>query len=83
MGQHTLRPFAGGTKPGGEAHAPEGGAAKQRGLDRLERGAGRNLVQFTKGKSQVLHPGRNKPLHQYMLGETQPDTWGHSRPHAD
>ncbi|XP_052662562.1 uncharacterized protein LOC128150437 [Harpia harpyja] len=50
----TLRQLAGGTEPGGEAHAPEGPAVDQGDLDRLEKGAGGNLMSFPKGKSKVL-----------------------------
>ena len=49
------------------ADTPEGCAAIQRDLDRLEKWAGRSLVRFSKGKCQVLHLGRNNPMHQYML----------------
>ncbi|GAB0203569.1 methylenetetrahydrofolate reductase [Grus japonensis] len=50
---------------------PEGHAAIQRNFNRLEKWANRNLMQFNKGKSKVLHLGRNNPRHQYMLGATQ------------
>ncbi|GAB0177316.1 mitochondrial enolase superfamily member 1 [Grus japonensis] len=50
------------------ADMPEGCAASQRDLDRLEKQSGRNLV---KGKCRVLHLGRNSPMHQYMLGAAQ------------
>ncbi|KAK4811082.1 hypothetical protein QYF61_016368 [Mycteria americana] len=55
-------------KLAGEADTPEDCAASQRDLDRLEKWADRNLMQFNQGKCQVLHLGRNNPMHQYMLG---------------
>ncbi|KAK4831080.1 hypothetical protein QYF61_015278 [Mycteria americana] len=46
---------------------PEGHAAIQRDLNRLEKWADRNLVKFNKGKFKVLHLRRNNPMHQYNL----------------
>lgn len=47
-------------------------AAIQRDLDRLEKQADRNLMQFSK-KCHTQHLGRNKPRHQYRLRTEQLD----------
>ena len=71
MGQCTLIKFADDTKLGGVADTPEGHAAIQGDLSRLEKWADRNLMKFNNEKCKVLLLGRNNPMHQYMLGAIQ------------
>ncbi|KAK4811178.1 hypothetical protein QYF61_019809 [Mycteria americana] len=67
----TLSKFADNTKLRGVVDTPEGCAAIQRDLDRLEKWADRILIQFSKRRCKVLHLRRNNPMHQYMLGAAQ------------
>lgn len=47
---------------------PEGCAAIQRDLDRLESWVGRNITKYNKGKCRVLNLGKNDSRYQYRLG---------------
>ena len=63
--ESTLSKFADDIKLGGVADTPGGCAAIQQDLDSLECWLERNLTQFNKDKSRVLHLGRNKCMHQH------------------
>ena len=64
----TISEFVDDTKLGGVADTPEGCAAFQWNLGRLENWAERNLKRFNKGRCRVLHLGRKNPKNQHRLG---------------
>jgi len=47
---------------------PQGRTANRRDLDRLEKRAGRNLMPFIKGKSEVLNLGKKQALAALYTG---------------
>ena len=63
--QCNLSKFDDETKLGGVADTPEGCAAVQQELDRMESWAEKNLMRFNKSRCRVLHLERNNCMHQY------------------
>jgi len=68
----TLSDFADDTDLIGVTDTPEGCAAIQRDLHRLEKWADRNLKHVSKGKCKAPCLGRNNPGHRHML---RPTSW--------
>lgn len=76
-----LSKFANNTKVGCGADSPEGRAALQRDLDRLEKQADRNPLKFSKERCRVLLMGRNNPRTCWGLpswgAALKKRTWGY------
>ncbi|PKU31259.1 hypothetical protein llap_18436 [Limosa lapponica baueri] len=66
--EYTLK-FASDPKLRGQADTRDGCAAIERDLNRLEKWPDRNLLEFNRGECQVLHLGRNNPVHQSRAGD--------------
>lgn len=64
----TVSRFADDTKGGAMADTLQDWASAQRNPGRLVKWADGSLMEPSKGNYKVLHLGRNKPMHQHVLG---------------
>lgn len=67
----TITKFSSDTKLERVNESPKGHAVFQMHINRLEEWEDRNIINFSKGKCNVLHLGRNNYRHQYLLEATQ------------
>ena len=61
--------FANDTKLCGVVNTLEGRDVIQRDLDRLDKWAHENFINFNKAKGKVLHMGQGNPKHKNGLGD--------------
>ena len=69
--ERTFSKFADDTKLVGVVDTPDGCAAIHKGINRLEKWADRNLMEFNKGKCKVLFLGRNNCRYRHRLRSNQ------------
>ena len=67
--ERTLSKFADDSKLLGAVNTQKGWDAIQRGLERLEQWAQKNLMRFKRAKCKVLHLGQGNIYSQYKLGD--------------
>jgi len=72
--ERTVSKFANNIKLSGAVNTLEERDAIQRDLDRLQRWAHANLMNFNKGKCKVLHMGQGNPKHKDRLGREWTDS---------
>lgn len=67
----TLSESADNKELGGVADIPDGHAATQRDIDRLQKWANKNLMAFNKRKYEVLHSESDNPTNQCRMKYTK------------